>query len=127
MLGMGETLRQVIRERFPQAPPILYRKWVGSAVTWQYLQGWYRHQVAADQPDLILIYATGDPENLDALLAEIRRSSTADIIVPSIHWRMRDSELWAAGSEDARDQVVEKVRAVCRRHRVQFVENGPIT
>lgn len=122
MLGMGETFRQVIRQRFANPPEILYRKHVGSAVTWNYIAGWYRHQVNADQPDLILIYAIGKASDLDQLLEEIRSTSTADIIVPSIHWRMRDSSLWGK-SENARDQTIEEIREVCRKHNVQFVEN----
>lgn len=122
MLGMGETLRQVIHERFPNAPRIIYRKHVGSAVSWKYIQGWYRHQVVSEQPDVILIYAIGSPEDLDQLLTEIRATSTADIIVPSIHWRMRDAPLWGQ-SEDAADQDVNAIRKVCQKHQVEFVEN----
>ena len=34
------------------------------------------------KPDLIILYATGKPDDLESLLTEIRRRSTADILVP---------------------------------------------
>jgi hypothetical protein len=122
MLGRGEIPIEIIRRRFPNAPDIVYKKHVGAAVRFQYLQGWARHVVIPEQPDLVLIYTIGDPENLDKVLSELRRGSTADIIVPSIHWRIRDLPLWG-NSEDAVDQDVAAIRKVCAKHGVEFVEN----
>lgn len=122
MLGNGEGWKEAIPKRFPHAPPIEYRKMVGNSCPWQYLRGWARHLVIRDQPDLVLIYTIGDPADLEKLIVELRRHTTADIIVPSIHWRERDQELWGV-SENAKDQDVGAVREICRRHGVEFVEN----
>lgn len=122
MLGNGEAWKTEIPKRFPKAPPIEYRKMVGNACPWQYLRGWVRHLVIPDQPDLVLVYAIGDPADLEKLIVELRTHSTADIIVPSIHWRERDQEMWGK-SENAADQDVGRVREVCRKHNVEFVEN----
>lgn len=122
MLGNGELWKEEIARRFPEAPSIEYRKMVGNSCPWQYLRGWARHLVIPDQPDVILTYTNGKPEDLDALLTELRSQTTADILVPSIHWRKRDQELWGK-SENATDQDVAAVRAVCQKHGVEFVEN----
>ncbi|MFZ9745242.1 MAG: SGNH/GDSL hydrolase family protein [Opitutaceae bacterium] len=122
MLGNGEVWKSEIPKRFPQAPPIEYRKMVGNSCPWQYLRGWARHLVVPDQPDLVLIYTIGNPADLEKLILELRAHTTADIIVPSIHWRERDQELWSK-SENATDQDVSAVRAICHKHAVEFVEN----
>lgn len=122
MLGNGEAWKTEIPKRFPKAPPIEYRKMVGNACPWQYLRGWARHLVIPDQPDLVLIYAIGNPADLEKLIVELRTHTTADIIVPSIHWRERDQELWGK-SENAADQDVAAVREVCRKYDVEFVES----
>ena len=84
MLGMGEIPKQLIRRTYPNAPKIVYKKQVGASVPFQYLLGWARHIVIPAQPDLVLIYTIGKPEDLDTLLSELRRGCTADIIVPSM-------------------------------------------
>lgn len=122
MLGKGEFWKQEIPKRFPNAPPIVFRKMVGNSCPWQYLQGWARHLVVPDQPDLVIVYTIGKPADLDNLLAELRTQTTSDIIVPSIHWRERDSKLWGT-SENAVDQDVAAVRKVCHKYGVEFVEN----
>ena len=122
MLGRGEIPIEIIRRRFPNAPDIVYKKHVGASVQFQYVQGWARHIVIPDQPDLVLIYTIGKPEDLDKLLTELRRGSTADIIVPSIHWRIRDIPLWGK-SENAVDQDVGAMREVCAKHGVEFIES----
>jgi len=122
MLGNGDPLADLIRKRFPNAPKIVYKKMVGNSAPWQYSRGWARHLVIPDQPDLVLIYTIGKPKDLDRLIAEIRRASTADIVVPSIHWRVRDKKLWGK-SERAVDQDVAQVRAICKKYGVEFVEN----
>lgn len=122
MLGDGAIWQEEVSRRFPHAPPIVYRKMVGNSCPWQYLRGWARHLVIPDQPDLVITYTIGRPEDLDALLVELRTQTTADIIVPSIHWRERDQALWGL-SENAADQDVAAVRAVCAKHGVEFVEN----
>ncbi len=122
MLGSGEAWQETIPELFPNAPEIRYEKMVGNSCPWQYLRGWARHLVVPDQPDLVLTYTNGNAEDLERLIIEIRNNTTADIIVPSLHWRERDQELWGE-SENATDQDVAAVREVCRKHEVEFVES----
>jgi len=122
MLGGGEAWKEEIPERFPKAPPIEYKKMVGNACPWQYARGWLRHLVIPEQPDLVITYTNGNPADLEKLIVEVRQHSTADIIVPSLHWRERDQELWGK-SENAMDQDVAAVREVCRKHAVEFIES----
>lgn len=117
----GYPLLRAIRERFPQAPTLVYRRHVGSGTPWDFARGWLRQFILAENPDLILTYTNGDPEKLDDLLASVRARSTADILVPSLHF-FQKSEL----TEKERDQGLldwAKVRAVCQKHGVEFVEN----
>ncbi|MDF1659860.1 MAG: SGNH/GDSL hydrolase family protein [Verrucomicrobiales bacterium] len=122
MLGSGEFWQREIPKRFPNAPEIRYEKMVGNSCPWQYLRGWARHLVVPDQPDLVITYTNGKPEDLEKLIIEIQSQTTADIIVPSLHWRMRGQALWGK-SESAPDQDVGAVREVCRKYGVEFVES----
>ncbi len=83
-LGDGYPLLRAIRERFPDAPELVYRKHAGSGTPWEYVRGWVDQFVAADDHDVILTYTNGSLEGLDALLTTIRRRTTADIIVPRL-------------------------------------------
>ena len=122
MLGNGEVWKKEIAGRFPKAPPVIYQKMVGNSCPWQYLRGWAKHLVVPDQPDLVLIYTIGKPSDLEKLIVELRTHTTADIIVPTIHWRERDQKLWGE-SENAADQDVGAIRDICKRHDVEFVES----
>jgi len=143
--GDGYGLMRAIRQRFPHAPPIVYKRHAGSGTPWEFDMGWVRQFVAAEQPDLVFTYTPGTPEGLDALLAEIRRRTTADIIIPTIHFS-RNSNGWYDRGPRAADVTVsrqrfdtkvpptpaeiaeghakvEQVRAICRKHQAEFVEN----
>jgi hypothetical protein len=143
--GDGYGLMYAIRQRFPHAPPIVYKRHAGSGTPWEFDMGWVRQFVAAEQPDLIFTYTPGTLEGLDALLAEIRRRTTADIIIPTIHFN-RNANGWydqgplAADVTVSRERFdtkapptpaetdeghakVEAVRAICRKHQAEFVEN----
>lgn len=122
MLGVGEPWKREIPKQFPHAPQIRYEKMVGNSCPWQYLRGWARHLAVPDQPDLVITYTNGKASDLEKLIIEIKSNTTADIIVPSLHWRERDQELWG-NSENAKDQDVAAVREVCRKHEVEFVES----
>lgn len=122
MLGNGEAWQEEMAKRFPNAPRIEYKKMVGNSCPWQYARGWLRHLVIPEQPDLVITYTNGNPADLEKLIVEVRQHSTADIIVPSLHWRERDQELWGK-SENAMDQDVAAVREVCRKHDVEFIES----
>ena len=51
--GDGYELIQAIRQRFPNAPPIIYRKHGGPGTPWEFVHAWVSQFVAAEQPDLI--------------------------------------------------------------------------
>lgn len=120
--GDGYPLIRTIRERFPGAPPIVYKKHAGSGTPWDFASGWIRQFVNAEQPDLIFTYTNGSLDGLDALLTEIRRSTTADVIVPSLHF-FQGSKITPEGIEVFEGVPIEKVREVCRKHGAEFVEN----
>ncbi|MEM1297547.1 MAG: SGNH/GDSL hydrolase family protein, partial [Verrucomicrobiota bacterium] len=120
MLGNGERLIQHVRERFPQAPPIIYKKHVGSAVNYDFTRGWMRQLVAGQQPDLVILYSGGEAEDLDRLLTDFRARSTADIIVASLHLRERDVEISPETIDNAQ---WDGIREIAAKHGVEFVEN----
>jgi hypothetical protein len=119
--GNGYPLIRAIRERFPDAPPIVYKKHAGSGTPWDFARGWVQQFVLADSPDLILTYTNGDPAELDKMLTTIRRRSTADVIVPTLHLFKR----FTLSEEDVERGVLdwEAVRVVCRRHQAELIEN----
>lgn len=121
-LGVGDELIELLKKKFGETKHIEYRRMVGNSVPWQYLRGWARHLVIPDQPDVVLIYTIGKSDDLEKLIVELRRSTTADIIVPSIHWRERGKPNWGK-SENAPDENVAEMRALCEKHGVEFVEN----
>jgi hypothetical protein len=119
--GDGYPLIRAIRQRFPQSPPIVYKRHAGSGTPWDYALGWVRQFAAAEQPDLIFTYTNGTPEGLDAMLGEIRRRTTADVIVPSLHF-FHNSRVTPEDIENGVEPW-EKIRAICRKHKAEFVEN----
>lgn len=119
-LGSGDELIELVRRRWPSGPEIVYKKMVGNAVPWQYLPGWARHLVIPDQPDLVLIYTLGEPADLERLIVELRRATTADIVVPTLHWRVPDRQFW---DDDPDKPYWDEVRRICHRHEVELVEN----
>jgi len=76
----------------------------------------------AEQPDLVLTYTNGSLDGLDALLTEVRRHTTADVIVPSLHF-FQHSQLTPQEIEVFEGVPIDKVREVCRRHGAEFVDN----
>jgi hypothetical protein len=119
-------LENAIREHFPNAPPIEFKSHSGGGCPWNYARGWVSQFVLADQPDLILTYTHGDPEMLDAMLTDIRRHSTADIIVPSLHLMGHedaDPRRWVEVFQAGFGFNLSALRDVCRKHEVEFVEN----
>lgn len=119
-LGNGEDLRQQIEARFPDAPPIIYRKHVGSGTPYEFVRGWVRQFAVHDYPDLILIYTNGEAEGLDQALRTIRQSCTADVIVPSLHFWARAKNNWRKMTDTA---YWNRIRDISRKHGVEFVEN----
>jgi len=119
-LGSGEDLRQVIRQRFPDAPVMVYKKHMGSGTPYEYLRGWVSQFVAGDYPDLVLMYTNGEPSGLDAALRAIRSACTADIIVAPVHFWASDETTWR---ENVDTPYWDRIREACRAHGVEYVEN----
>lgn len=119
--GDGYPLIRAIRERFPEAPPIIYKKHAGSGTPWDFARGWVRQFVIPEQPDLVLTYTNGTPAGLEQLLVEVRRHTTADVIVPSLHFFQRSK----LTEQEIERGVVDwaEVRAICEKHQVELVEN----
>jgi len=117
----GYGLIYAIRKNFPMAPAIEYHMHDGAGTPWDYAAGWVRQFVAADQPDLVFTYTPGTPEGLDALLTNVRKLTTADIIVPSIHF----SPTAPMTPQDIEKGYVDwdKVREICKKHHAEFVEH----
>lgn len=121
-LDDGTSIRKALANRFPHCPPIELKKKTGVAATWEQVNSWITDHALSDHPDLLILYATGKPKSLDKLLTKIRSGSTADILVPSIHWRMADKLNWGK-TENAVDQDVAVLRETCRKHGAELVEN----
>ncbi|MFT5128959.1 MAG: hypothetical protein ACI8W8_002579 [Rhodothermales bacterium] len=107
-LGNGLPLLLAIRQNFPDAPPLIYRTLASPGTSWSTAAGWVQQFVGAEQPDLILSSTGGSPEGLEALLTQIRRHSTADVMI--------GSQLGAESSSESAQ------REICRKHKAQFVE-----
>ena len=122
-LGNGDPLIEAIRRRWPDAPEIVYKKMVGNSTSYHFTRGWARHRVIPDQPDVVLIYNFGRTEELEKLIVDLRRSTTADVLVPTLHWCVPHKRVWP--DPDARNghQDPAALRAMCRRHGVEFVES----
>ncbi len=121
--GDGQELIRAIRHRFPNAPPILYRKHGGPGTPWEYVHAWIKQFVAAEQPDLIFTYTSGTLEGLEAMLTEIRKRTTADVIVPSLHFKPPPGIISPDIIENSPGVQWDKVREICAKYGAEFVEN----
>lgn len=122
-LGNGEELIASIRERFPDAPPIVYRTMVGGSTPYGLLQGWARHLVIPDHPDVVLVYNFGSTTGMEALLRELRTQTTADIIVGTLHWCRDHERVWPDADATNHHLDPDALRVLCARYGVEFVEN----
>ncbi len=122
-LGNGDLLVELIRERFPNAPKIVYKKIAGNSTSYHFSHGWARHLVIPDQPDVVLLYNFGKTEDLEKLIVELRRNTTADIVVGSLHWCKPHTSVWPDPEARNGHQDPPALRAMCARHGVEFVEN----
>ena len=125
----GKSLRNLLLPDFPHCPEIELLIKTQDDATWANSLDWSLETLTGEgsdstliNPDLIIVYATGKPGDLESLLTEIRQRSTADILVPSIHWRAVDSPNWGR-SENAVDQDISILRETCKKHGVEMVEN----
>lgn len=120
MLGNGERLVQWIGEKFPDAPPIVYRKHVGSAVNYDFTRGWMRQMVLAERPDLVILYSGGTAQDLEKLLCDFRAHSTADVIVASLHVRERAGEL---SDKTINEPTYDDLAEVAKKYGCEWVDN----
>jgi len=122
-LGNGERLKALIRERFPEAPEIVYRKQAGCSTSYHFCRGWAQHLVMPDQPDVVLLYNFGKAEELEKLIVELRRRTTADILVGTLHWCQPHTEQWPNPDLTCSHQDIAAMRTMCQRYSVELVEN----
>ena len=122
-LGNGDELIGLIRQRFPGAPKIVYKKMAGCSTSYHFLRGWARHLVIPDQPDVVLIYNFGKTEELQKVIVDLRRHTTADIVVGSLHWCKPHTPLWPDPEVRNSHQDPPGLRELCRKYGVEFVEN----
>ena len=94
---------------------------VGSGSPYDYIRGWIHTAVLADQPDLILSYTNGSVEALELMLRDIRDNSTADIIIPSLHFFENENDRLTPQVINL--PVFDEIKAVCEKYNVQFVDN----
>ena len=122
-LGDGTDLACHLRQRFPQAPPIIYKKHVGSSVPWRYVLGWAKHVVVPEQPDLVVLYGIGVESDLEKIFQTLRKHTTADIVVASVHWKADDVKNWGKDEDATNFADIPEMRRICEKHGVEFVEN----
>jgi len=122
-LGDGTALECHLRQRFPHASPIVYKKHVGSSVPWRYVLGWANHVVIPEQPDLVLLYGIGLESDLEKIFQTFRRHTTADIIVASVHWKADDVKFWGKDEDATNFADIPEMRRICEKYGVEFVEN----
>ena len=120
MLGNGEQLVQWVQEHFANAPEIVYKKHVGSAVAYDFTRGWMRQLVLGEKPDLVILYSEGTGSDLEKLLKDFRSHSAADVIVASLHLRERAKE---NTPETVNNEQWKEVRAVAERYKREWVDN----
>ncbi|HUT93928.1 MAG TPA: SGNH/GDSL hydrolase family protein [Thermoguttaceae bacterium] len=122
-LGGGDQLIEAIRQRWPDAPEIVYKKMVGNSTSYHFTRGWARHLVIPDQPDVVLIYNFGRTEELEKVIVDLRSSTTADIVVPTLHWCVPHKGVWPDPEARNSHQDPVALREMCRKHGVEFVES----
>lgn len=122
-LGNGEDLIAAIQARFPNAPPIVYKKMVGGSTPYHLLQGWARHLVIPDQPDVVLIYNFGKTAGMERVIRELRTQTTADIVVGTLHWCRNHQPVWPDPDAVNRHLDPNALRELCARYGVEFVES----
>lgn len=122
-LGNGDFLAELLRQRFPNSPKIVYKRMAGNSTSYHFAHGWARHLVIPEQPDVVLLYNFGKTEDLEAMVAELRSQTTADILVGSLHWCIPHKKLWPDPELANSHQDPPALRKVCEKYGVEFVEN----
>lgn len=121
-LGNGRGLAERLRAANPKLPPVVWRQDVGSGVPYQFLEGRAEGGAIPGNPDLVLLYAAGEAKHLDRVLRRIRAATSADIVVPTLHWREQDSAHWGK-DEDGAETAVSELRATAAAHGAELLEH----
>ena len=122
-LGDGTALSCHLRQRFPNAPPVVYKKHVGSSVPWRYVLGWANQVVIPEQPDLVVLYGIGLENDLEKIFKALRTHTTADIVAASVHWKGDDVKHWGKDEDATNFADIPEMRRICKAYGVEFVEN----
>jgi hypothetical protein len=85
-----ELLVQRLRERFPDTPIVFDNRAIGGWFVWR-LKKTLKHDVLRWQPDLVLFSAyQGTAEVWERFLSDLRRETTADIVIRTQHMSRHD-------------------------------------
>ena len=72
---------------------------------------------------MVLLYNFGKTEDLQRMIAELRRHTTADILVGSLHWCKPHQAVWPNPEAPNGHQDPPGLRALAAKYGVEFVEN----
>ena len=122
-LGDGSTLIGLLKPRFPNMPKIVYKRFAGNSTPYHLTRGWARHLVIPEHPDVVILYNFGKVDDLEKLIVDLRKATTADILVGTIHWCRPHEKQWPDPDLPCSHQDIPKLRAVCRKHGVELVES----
>ncbi len=115
--GWPEMLIHSLRERYPGTTIVYENRAIGGWFVWRLLRS-LKHDVLRWQPDLVFFSAyQGTAEVWERLLSDLRRETTADIIIRTQHLGGRDDP-------DKPDDGAETVtlRRLARAYGVELVE-----
>ena len=115
--GWPELLIQHLRERYPGTTIVSDNRAIGGWFVWRLLRA-LKHDVLGWQPDLVLFSAyQGTAEVWERLLSDLRRETTADIIIRTQHLSRGDDP---NTSDDGAETVT--LRRLARKYGVELVE-----
>ena len=104
-----ELLVQRLRERYPETQIMFDNRAIGGWFVWR-LKKTLKHDILRWQPDLVLFSAyQGTAEVWERFLSDLRRETTADIVIRTNHM----------GRHDKLDGPVETAETVTLRHLAQ--------
>lgn len=115
--GWPDLLVQSFRERYPGTTIVYDNRAIGGWFVWRLLRC-LKHDVLRWHPDLVLFSAyQGTAEVWERLLSDLRRETTADIIIRTQHLGGRDDP----GLPDDGAETVT-LRRLARKYGIEFVE-----
>ena len=107
--GWTELLIQRLRERYPETQIVFENRAIGGWFVWR-LKKTLKHDILHWQPDLVLFSAyQGTAEVWERFLSDLRRETTADIIIRTQHMSRHDKL----------DDPVDNSESISLRHLAQ--------